>query len=134
MFEKAVKLAIENGYILKMGLTSNQRYELKRVFEDGNFPGIVWCKFEIFPQDIRGRFQEEITLTTNDIVADAEFWKALSRALGWGSGIKKTKSNNTFNYSQPIIVDAWLNHALRFFEIKLTNGSEETFWKDILGE
>lgn len=149
---EAIKLAIEkaceNGYMVRMSRTSNSRYPVKRIFEDGNFPGIIWCKFEIIPEDIKGRFQEEITLTTNDVFTDPKFWESLGRALGWAENVCDTCGESKRLYQQAgstkhecidcqdwggvRVIYTWLYHSLRYFELKLTGGDEEKFWKELL--
>jgi hypothetical protein len=49
-------------------------------------------------------------------VLDPLFWQALGKALGW------------IDYARP----QWLQYALEYFELALTSGDTEKFWKELL--
>lgn len=73
------------------------------------------------------------TLHNEFVVLDNLFWQALGRAFRW----EKVKT-----YNKPCgIKDCtgehlegkdWKDHALRYFELKLTGGDEEKFWSDLI--
>jgi hypothetical protein len=56
------------------------------------------------------------------VFTDPKFWQALGKALGWGEFVGMIKGGT------PV----WLNQAHEYFEIKLTNGDENAFWKELL--
>ena len=67
------------------------------------------------------------------------FWKCLGKALGW-KRFKCADCKADFTISGMIICPechklghkyAWHYHALRYFELRLTGGDEEAFWKEL---
>lgn len=83
------------------------------------------------------------------ITQDPAFWQALGRALGWGKHVgefvpgKMYETNSQWEWDivqhpwQHKIeegTEKWLYHALRYFELVLTQGDTEAFWKDLLKE
>lgn len=57
------------------------------------------------------------------IFTDPLFWVALGKALGW-------KHNNATLWSGRQA--EWLEYAHAYFELVLTDGSTEKFWKELL--
>lgn len=60
-----------------------------------------------------GRIEEQIAL-------DPLFWQALGKALGWDG------------WSVQFYGDEWLFHAHQYFDLVLTGGDTEAFWKELI--
>jgi hypothetical protein len=82
------------------------------------------------------------SLEHNDVVVDPEFWKALGKALGWGDKCKDCYIGEPHEWCQHgSHLDMygkywknapWADAASRYFDIKLTGGDEDAFWKGLL--
>lgn len=62
----------------------------------------------------------------SEIICDPLFWQALSKALGWKEHLEHWGWNI---YRMPA---DWRHYAHKYFDIKLTNGNEEEFWKGLI--
>jgi hypothetical protein len=104
---EAIKLAIEKGgYIL--------RKHVKKQFLDG------W--------GVEKRDAYEIT-------QDPLFWQALGKALGWKRIFEDLLETMEFNdiptnYFMPYVT--WQYYAHQYFDLVLTGGDTEKFWKGML--
>lgn len=68
--------------------------------------------------------------TKEQTVLDPLFWQALGRALGWSNhGMDKHYCLN-FPYFDWQDYD-WVFYAHQYFDLVLTNGDTEKFWKDL---
>lgn len=82
----------------------------------------------------RGLFESEV----NELLLDPLFWQALGKALGWASiVVLPVTYTNKFDLTcclkrNNYYKSEWKYHALRFFELKLTDGDEEKFWEELL--
>lgn len=77
----------------------------------------------------------------NMVALDPLFWQALGRALGREDSKCSSKCGSVYpEYVNGCVrcgkgIDPdpnMLYHALRYFELKLTRGDEEKFWKQLL--
>lgn len=59
-------------------------------------------------------------------VLDPLFWQALSKALGWD------KTHTVWFKQSWENREPWLNHAHQHFDLILTGGDIESFWKELL--
>lgn len=72
------------------------------------------------------------------VVLEPAFWQALGKALNWsgwmcrncrlGKVLKICGCNN----AEAFLIKPWLYYALRFFELRMTGGDEEKFWKELI--
>lgn len=104
--EDAIKLAIEKG---GYQLSDFGKERVAKDIAQAEF----WVKYWSEKQRHSG------------ILLDPEFWKSLGKALGWYTGHENISlaEYETKN---------WKSIALRFFELKLSGGSEEEFWDNLL--
>jgi len=83
---------------------------------------------------------DAITLATNGgytahdvrieaIVQDPLFWRALSRAKSWPAVVHVGRFAGDLH---TVPQETWLYHALHYFEVALTGGDTEEFWKELL--
>lgn len=71
------------------------------------------------------------------IILDPLFWQSLGKALGWGQKDKLftfAYSDNSTSIAHSGFRDEWQFHAHQYFDIKMTNGNEEEFWKGLLND
>ena len=72
---------------------------------------------------------------------DPLFWQALGKALGWPEKseietiakdirVEGQKSNADMRFYS--IQTTWLGYALKYFDLVLTGGDTEKFWKELL--
>lgn len=66
------------------------------------------------------------------IFPDSAFWQSLGKQRGWNEYEDIARGNwdepKTITHET---IKTWLYHALRYFEVKLSGGSEEEFWKSL---
>lgn len=114
---EAIKLAIEKGGykpdIEKLGRVSYCK------------DGIVWQK----------GYSDFETIHHSTITLDPLFWTALGKALGWGKLFHRDGEECALK-SDPVdfTYKEWQWHAHQYFDIKLTQGNEDEFWKGILND
>lgn len=105
--EKAIKLAIEKGGFQYEGLDGKMRIPRSLEFVLENFD-------------------------LDSLILDPLFWQALGKACGWEGSGRLLMPTSTVDQNYNHLITIWEYHALRFFEIKLTNGNEEVFWSNLL--
>lgn len=59
------------------------------------------------------------------VILDPLFWQALGKALGWYTGHENISLAEYDNKN-------WKSKAHEYFELKLTGGDEEKFWKELI--
>lgn len=103
---KAIKLAIEKGgYKYGHGV-------------DGDYETDGWS------------YQEIIDEARDKVILDPLFWQALGKALGWRE--KKTGLLFRDLPEQANTIESCLPYAHLYFDLILTGGDTEKFWKDLL--
>jgi hypothetical protein len=82
-----------------------------------------------YDKDIANSNQFSRERTEAEIILDPLFWQALGKALGWGenAGIKSSDIENTW-----LPLSGWKYHAHQYFDLVLTGGDVEKFWKELL--
>lgn len=76
--------------------------------------------------------KEELRMV--DIVLDPLFWQALGKALGWECMANHELDGSHSDYSECKGTNIWRFRAHEYFDTKLTGGSEEAFWKELLSK
>ncbi len=73
------------------------------------------------------------------IILDPLFWQALGKALGWDIAVCehcgkcwRRKEKCAIYQEFGGVLEPWLYHALRYYELNLTGGDTEKFWKKFL--
>jgi hypothetical protein len=61
------------------------------------------------------------------VMTDPLFWQALGKALGWSKELYK---DNPFDGTA--IWQTWQYHAHQYFDLVLTGGDTEKFWKSLI--
>jgi hypothetical protein len=61
------------------------------------------------------------------IILDPLFWQALGKALGWNETDKLAHDLHS-----PDIEPLWYLFAMEYFDLVLTGGDTEKFWKELL--
>lgn len=114
---EAIKLAIEKG-----GYRFDADGEIE-VFPDGNVQVVNYKKAS------RGGYPVKC-FDKEWIVLQPEFWQALSNALGW----KRTYKMGVQHIvgQSWVIIPAWQYEAHQYFDLLLTAGDTEAFWKELL--
>lgn len=117
---EAIKLAIEKG-----------GYDFEKMEHDGLQPPLKFSHSEFYTHskykelmvralylDAKGkeygswvRFEQWVRNHANRCVLDPLFWQALGKALGWKG--------------------AWKHYAHQYFDLLLTGGDTEKFWKEL---
>jgi len=67
-----------------------------------------------------------LTLLTREwafVMVDPLFWQALGKALGWKVGTDKRFDGYSYE---------WQHYAHQYFDLLLTGGDIEAFWKELL--
>jgi len=103
---EAIKLAIEKG-----------GYEML-----ANQKAIVEIHFRKFGKNTARRIFETF------ILQDPVFWQTLGKALGWG------ECNEGYHVHTCNVRDSWKENAHQYFDLLLTGGDTEKFWKDLINE
>jgi hypothetical protein len=103
---------------------------IKLAIEKGGFPA-TWDEkakaayYGLDPRDYVSAY----------VVFEPAFWQALGYALGWKGGTYKYEwfhlASGDFAGGR-VGVRPWQYHALRYFELHMTGGDEEKFWKELL--
>ena len=70
---------------------------------------------------------QELYLTHNPL-----FWQALGKALNWWPH-NPTEKDLLVNSINPY-TDGWLYYGRKYFDLLLTGGDTEKFWKEILNK
>ena len=102
---EAIKLAVEKGGYRPKGYSSFDNYSPAQKTQ-----AIVKMKFK------------------ERIVLDPLFWQALGKALEWDLGDEIDEAV----FGEPKEKPYWLQYALDYHELLLTNSSTEKFWKELL--
>ena len=63
---------------------------------------------------------------------DPLFWQALGRALGWGTLIGTGKFIEARYQRMEDAEETWKYYAHQYFDLVLTGGDTEKFWKELL--
>ena len=86
---------------------------IKLAIEKGGYNSTVLGWGQISDKDIVGR----------GLILDPLFWQALGKALGW-----KRELSQHWDIVRP----EWLNKAMTYYEINLTGGDTEKFFKKLI--
>lgn len=121
---------------------------IRQAVEDGNYlPHFAPIHYDV--EDLRAYYPsstEYVVKNYSDILQDPAFWIALGKARGWhewvypfgytdypkhrnqaGNEYVKPPGNIDYLDKQP----AWLYHALRYFETKLSGGDTNKFFQNL---
>lgn len=63
-----------------------------------------------------------------DIALDPTFWQALGKSLEWN----KIADGKDWSPEKYGFMPVWKHYALKFYDLILTNGDTDTFWKELL--
>ncbi|MCK9369528.1 hypothetical protein M0R04_06445 [Candidatus Dojkabacteria bacterium] len=77
----------------------------------------------------------EYNMYLDELIAplDPLFWQALGKALGWAECEPWWNDDKQMMICPTLhITPCWSVYALRFFELTLTQGDTEAFWKELL--
>lgn len=121
---EAIKLAIEQGGYKLFGLVNKPLFKYEIDYVETYLGFKRWIVFASWPgrnhQTQIMKISQEVYFS--DIVQDSLFWQALGKALGWGrKGMKTTANDRT-----------WLHYAHQYFDLVLTGGETEKFWKQLI--
>jgi len=131
---EAVKLAIEKGGYRPTYTPDHPGYPTKfdKVIEYENWGIYVrWLMNKgQAEEDWRTRFSG---IAHGTIALDPLFWQALGKALGWE--LKKCqycKNGCEWCTVNGYVKPEWLKHAHQYFDLHLTSGDTEAFWRKLL--
>lgn len=116
--KQAIEKAIEEGWILRGGFKAH-RIELLPTAH----PSIgYWFRDNTTPHEFCERVDWE------EIALDPIFWQALGKALGWYEWPLKHRPVDLadLDFKCPLC------NAHRFYDLILTEGEPEQFWKELL--
>lgn len=69
----------------------------------------------------------------NEMLLDPLFWQALGKALGWTFDGKFSRFSETMTFGE-FEKRHWKTHAHQYFDLVLTGGNTEKFWKELLNK
>jgi hypothetical protein len=129
--KEAIEKAVEGGWLKEVQL-------------------VQWGEFQEFPSGrLRLNFYDPQTSQKDyfdyepeKIALDPSFWQALGKALGWEKyACSDCREQKGFTFDSCVACDAergrveqetYLVYAHWFYDLILTGGDTEAFWKDIL--
>lgn len=86
----------------------------------------------------RGVKHNNFDYKRDTVVLDPLFWQALGKALGWietGKHFRRYEHDDYEECSQCIEYgesSQWIHYAHQYFDLALTGGDTEKFWKELI--
>lgn len=113
-----------------MALKTYTSEAIKLAIEKGGYTPKEYVERNYFASKKGTRLQSTgANPSESEIVTDPLFWQALGKALEWEIGTKVDGNGDTYEWPCE-----WLYRALRYHELKLIGGNEETFWQELLSK
>jgi hypothetical protein len=115
--KEIIEKAIEGGW--KRGVDAS-----KNVFS-----------FDIYESGIVYSVDPVMYIDAEEMIIDPLFWQSLGKALGWD---KEDEENLKLYHASggygrmPVTIYKWNKNAHNFYNLLLTSGNTEKFWKDLL--
>lgn len=102
----------------------------------------VCNEYQIVPNDgTDAVYHGKLKTRSQCIALDPSFWQSLGSALGWakeGLGVcvgcgRGNERDCRCDQDNPID-DEWHYHAMRFYDLILTSGDTDAYWKELLAK
>lgn len=117
----AVEKAIEGGWRLK-----NQHIPADGDYFVALIDNGAAIKYQV--QNKAGEPKDNDYANVAEIALDPTFWQALGKALGWGLVLGWEEMYAPAENA----AQEWYQNAFRFYDLILTGGDTEAYWKDLL--